>query len=814
MADLDFRHNVQEIPAGAQLPPPVRRSVTADVTPQPDVQSAISNYAANTNWMSEIGSAVANRASTAIATKLGNQLGQNPQGDLSPPLTDFDKTMAASYQTQAHATLGLQANKIITDSNLEMAKAPRITPALIDKTNRTVSLGLQNIFKNAPMEIRPSMELQYGTQQLNQASELTDRMLREQKEDRKANTAYASEMNAQNAHSLAMTGNYEAAFAAVSATEAANKADVAAGISTPLLAKTNIDAARQSALTGKYSHEYEVARKNGKGAEYLRSLAEKKPSDIPDADYPVVMSHMMNYVNMQDTLRKQDQALALAKFNVSLSKNPLGITNSQVVELNSHLDPLQQQEASLAYVKAIKKNQSDNSKFSTAIANYTDINTFPQESPANKNAAWEATYKAIQNKPENIASGMTEDTAKLYAAAAAPVSIPAYINELNAKATTPIPANLEAVGQAVNYLQKNNLGQNLTGFGDKQEAMLEAYSQLRDVMPPQEAAQKAHEAVYNKSKEQLEANKQALTEYYKSQKNKNETPFAFVRRILQTPSNLKIRNLPGYTQKAQKVFENYFNLTNGDEATAQKLTKQLMDRQYGESNVNGTSELSYHPVENIPGVPHDAIGPIQSDIVEQANSKLIKQKEDFDNKKIDYWYEVKQRITPDEAKTAKRIVDSINQGYEKHPITGAVFDIHGKRKEYTEQLKVLRAYNGGQPMSIIKHNRSGKDEVFEGIIEANPWGVNTGNPASPVAGGYDFKIKTENGAKNITLFNPLNSNVNYNPRVGYIKDLYINTVGLSTLQYMAGNTKPGSLFHDIYSGAEPNPFLNKALANR
>ena len=51
MADLDFRHNVQEIPAGAQLPPPVRRSVTADVTPQPDVQSAISNYAANTNWM-------------------------------------------------------------------------------------------------------------------------------------------------------------------------------------------------------------------------------------------------------------------------------------------------------------------------------------------------------------------------------------------------------------------------------------------------------------------------------------------------------------------------------------------------------------------------------------------------------------------------------------------------------------------------------------------------------------------------------------------------------------------------------------------
>ena len=53
--------------------------------------------------------------------------------------------MSESYQTQAHATLGLQANKLILDTNLEMAKAPRLTPGLIDHANKQISIGLQSI---------------------------------------------------------------------------------------------------------------------------------------------------------------------------------------------------------------------------------------------------------------------------------------------------------------------------------------------------------------------------------------------------------------------------------------------------------------------------------------------------------------------------------------------------------------------------------------------------------------------------------------------------------------------------------------------
>src|SRR4030095_13374662 len=114
MADLEFKHGVQQIPAAEPLAPTVKRSVSAETSTIPDLQGAISKYAEDTNWMSRIGSEVAVRSSNAIAAKLGSELGKNPQGDIGIPLTEFDATMQKSYETQAEATLGIQAQKLIT----------------------------------------------------------------------------------------------------------------------------------------------------------------------------------------------------------------------------------------------------------------------------------------------------------------------------------------------------------------------------------------------------------------------------------------------------------------------------------------------------------------------------------------------------------------------------------------------------------------------------------------------------------------------------------------------------------------------------
>lgn len=797
MAELDFKHHVGQVPAGQALQEPAQRHVGADIPNVPDYLHTFSNYAANTNWLSNIGSTVAGFASNAIAAELGGQYGKNPRGTLTPPISDFDKTFTQSYNTQAQATLGLQANKLITDSSLEVARATKITPELIARTSQQVSSGLNNIFRNAPNEIRPHLEYQYGTQQTHQIASLTEKMIKQQQDERVENTKFASKVNAENAYSFAVAGDYKGALAAIEATKKANDADVSAGLSTPLIAKTNVDTAIKSYLSGKYIHEYDRSRAEGKSESFLRDFVDNKPSDISDKDYQSVLANVLQHVNLQHTLLKQDQALTMASFKVKLAENPLSITGSDIAELKSKLDPLQFQEASLSYVQAVKSLQSKKNGVAEALQVYTNINDFPHQTAENKNGAWEATYKAMLQQPQNQQAGMTEDTAKLYAAAAAPVAIPRYVQELNAKLNTADPVNLETAGQALNYMTSHNLNQNIIGVGNQQLAVAEVYKVLRESMNPVEAAQKAHETVFNKSKDQREANAQALKDYYRSAKKKNETYFSMIRRIIETPSNLKIRNLPGYTQKANSVFETFFNITNGDESTSAKLTKQYMDSQYGKSRVNGDAELMYHPIEKIPGIPEDATGAIQSDLVEQANNRFSEDHKLFQEGKIDYWFEARQRISADEAMTSKKIVDAINENNAKHPITGLIFDVKSKRQELKRHADILKKYNS-QTITIIKHNRSGQDEVFEGAIQANPWAVNTGNPAQPISGGWDLMIKTENGMSNIPLMNPLKSNIQYNPRVDYIKNLYMATQGLSTVDNILSHSQAGTLAHYIY----------------
>jgi hypothetical protein len=177
MAELDFSHRVSQIPAQEQLPAPIKRQVSAETSTIPDYSGASRDYAAASNWMSTLGSYVATQASNKIAQKIGGELGKNPQGDLGIPLTEFDKTMAKSYETQAQSTLGVQAQKLISQSNLELASQPRIDASMISKSQMQVGKGLEKIFSLAPDSMRPDMEYRYGSVMINQSEQLAERML-------------------------------------------------------------------------------------------------------------------------------------------------------------------------------------------------------------------------------------------------------------------------------------------------------------------------------------------------------------------------------------------------------------------------------------------------------------------------------------------------------------------------------------------------------------------------------------------------------------------------------------------------------------
>ncbi len=642
MADLDFSHNVSEIPAGQSLPAPYQKSERVEQSNIPDFQGALTNYAANTNWMSNIGSAVASKASNAIAQKLGSELGKDPKGDIGIPLTDFDEVMQKSYTAQSNATLGLQANKLITDSNIEMAKATRITPDLIQKTNKSVAIGLQSIFKNAPASIQPELQYHYGSLQLSQLGDLNERMVREQKEDRRNNTALANAQNTENAYTFGIKGNEKAGLAAVERTKSISQADVAAKLMTPEDAKAHVDAARKSYLNGKIAHDYEVARAQGKGEEYLKSVADGKVINTDSPDYMPVTNSLINYVGHQESLRNQDQALAIAKFETSIAMNPMAPDMTQQLnELKNNVTPVAYERAQLSYVNAVKAYNTEQGNVNSALAVWNDPGSFARLSEKGINKAFDMQVNRYVQQRQDQNKPISSEEAEVQVAASAGGKVPVFEKALENKLLSGSPQNIASAAHQMELLNNMDAGRVYAGVSTKAKAVATLFQQQRGSMPDSDLARQITDNLSNVDEKMQKTldNSWSLILSTKGAgglgANKSLGTFAL------KEVGLNDKQLGGsyfgtiYGNDIYDQLNSNFIATRGDYQAAVKMTKDYVAQHYSETHVNGTKQISDSSVEKYLGYKGDTITPyIQQDILNQLSRSFEHTKKDNPN---DYW---------------------------------------------------------------------------------------------------------------------------------------------------------------------------------
>lgn len=667
---LDFSHHVSEVPAGETLPKPYHRQVGIQLPAIPDIQGAVTNYANSTNWMSAVGSHVAGIASNSIAQKLGSDLGKNPKGDIGIPLTDFDKVMQQSYQAQSEATLGLQANKLITDSNLELAKAPRITPDLIAKTSKSVSLGLQNIFKNAPSSIQGGLQAKYANVQLNQGADLTERMIREQKEDRRNNTALAAQMNNEHAYSFGMHGNDKAAQDAIESTKKQSEADVASRLMTPAQAKSNVDAARQSYLSGKMNHEYETAKAAGKGEEYLKSIADKPPSYLSDADYGSVVQNLMQHVNQQNALRAQDQSLEIAKFNTSVAMNPMAPDMAAKLQnLKNNVSPETFERAQLTYINALKTYNKEQGNVNNALASWNDPSGFARLTEKGVNKAFDMQVGSYVQKRKDQNNPISVDEAEVQVAASAGGRVTVFEKSLENKLLQGNPTNIDSASKQIQLLNDLKAGRVYDHISPKAKAIATQFLQQRGSMPDSDLARQITDNLSNINSTMektldnswnLVLSKAGAAGIGASQSLHD---FALKEVGLDSSHNDKLGgNYFGvlYGNDIYNQLKSNFMTTRGDYNAAKKMTQDYVDQHYGETFINGSEQKSDSPIEKYLGYPGDTITPyVQQDLHAQLSKSFEEAKKDSPN---DYWETVP--ITTSKSEThgvssSSRVVEAI-----------------------------------------------------------------------------------------------------------------------------------------------------------
>ncbi len=647
MADLDFKHNVSQIPAGADLPKPVERRVSAETTGTPDYQSAAQQYAASTNWMSKLGSEVAVRASNAIATKLGGEAGKNPTGDIGIPLTDFDKAFQESYRVQSSATLGIQADKLITDSNLEMAKAVRITPDLIAKTNNQISLGLQNIFKNAPIETRPQLESQYQAQQIAQVKMLTERMITEQKEDRKNTMVVSTKQNTESAYSLELhgidvdkNGDSKAAMAAVSAVEKGTASSVNMRDLSPQDRLAAVDAARQSRLSGKITRMGIQAEKDGKLGAFQKDLADNPEKlGISPKDHAPVLNNFMAYMNNQQALRAGQENLVSQNMYNRIAENPRAISTS---DFESQVSPLKASQMKFHLIQAMNKKSGNEQAVNDLMRNYGDSRAQAAAKPEVKDTVFLKGVSQTMQSDGSLSLAQAEN--RVAATAGAPP--PIFTKGLHNGLWSGDAAQMLERARQIDDLQGNGNGHALNDLSEQDKALASDIAHNANPQDPAWAARMIAENRENQDPKIVKISQEALNNKIFNEATKTNT-------------NLddwvlgQFKLLPGmfhdgfdspwlksaYGADILSVYSANWINTRGDEGRTRDLTQKYIDNNYDITYINGEKQLGKHPLEKAVGFnPGEGLPSIYKDVIRQTAGPMSKLKEAYDAKKSDeYW---------------------------------------------------------------------------------------------------------------------------------------------------------------------------------
>jgi len=652
MQDLDFSHKVSQVPVGAELKT-LNRKVGAETAAVPDIQGAVSNYAEASNWMSSIGSTIAAKSSSALSQKLGAEAGKNPQGDIGISLTQADVDYEKAYQAQAHATLGLQADKLITDSNVELAKVPRITPELIQRTNNKISLGLQNIIKNAPTEIKSQLEFQYGKLQIAQTADLTERMIREGKQDQAHSNALFTKTSSENAYTFGMKDDEKAGQSAIEAARRSNESLVKSGIIHADDAKTNLDTVKKSYYDGKLAHDYNKARVEKREEKFLSDLADKKVpgyEKLNDLEYQSSIQNLLGYINQQNSLRQQDENLRLTKFKTSVALNPLASDMQfQLQDLKQNVSPEAYEKAQLHYVNAVKEFNQQQDNVNKALTGWNNSGDFARLSDKAINKAFDLQVNGYIQQKQKENNPITVDEAEVQVAASAGGRVPVFEKSLENKLLSGNPANIVSASNQMQMLDNMEQGRVYAGVSQKAKAIATLFHQQRGSMPDTDLARQITDNLSNVDEKMQKTldNSWNLILSSKGAGGLGSTKplYKFALDEVGHKSDATL------TKPDTKFGGNYFAVlygndiynqlnsnfiaTRGDYTAAVKMTKDYVDQHYGDTYVNGHRQFTDSPIERYLGYKGNDVTPyVQEDLKNQLDVAFSKAKKTHPT---DYW---------------------------------------------------------------------------------------------------------------------------------------------------------------------------------
>jgi hypothetical protein len=759
--------------------PVIERQVGVQRTEEPSLQGAYQELAVSSNSLSAIGAKVTQSASNTMAQRLGYETGKNPRGDLLPPLTEFDKNFSDSYHQQAAATLSTQAEKLLDNTQIQMAKAPRLTPQLIAQTNKQLQEGLSKIAENAPTAIKGKLEESFNDSMMQQNKHYQTKMISQQREDQKNSLENGIAINHKKAYELAMSGDIKGSQAA--AESAARMADSALAnhFITPEAARVAKDTAKQNHLNGLYVSQFMQADKEGKRAEFEKDFAKGPPNGMTYEQWTNVGHAIVQQDNFVTRLRAENENLEIAKFKTRLELGANTITPTEIQTVMSNIsNQTTKEELHLLYLKKLNTANKTQIAVDNILKNPLNPTVLATASTENLNKAFELAVENRMEESKKQGQALSREDAEVEAARSFGRAIPSFTESVNLKMSSQNPNMIEAGAKQILALQQSGAGQALNGVTKESKAMYAGFRAIRNSLDPNKAAQILHDNIYNPVAEVVDQ-KWAM----RLKKIPSGQPHEIFALKLTALNPAKMLNPTVYGNDILREYQEYYKMLNGDDVTAQQLIKESVKQNYGDSMINGQRQTVYHPIEKVLNLPDNAIPVVQLDIAEQMQSKLEKTKKDYDEGKINEYWELTSRHNIQDMVKQKESFYSPKLNKEKiSPTLGNLNPAINENPEINihpeatlkSTLKANVDIEHGSAIEIRKHLRNGKVEKYNLVLQMNPFSGKSDDPAHPINGGWDISIVSkEKGMLPLIREAPYLGLITYNPDIAKIRSNYV-----------------------------------------
>ncbi len=729
-------------------------------TSVPSFQAQTSKMALNPSTLGELGAKLAMGASIQLSEQHGYELGQNPQGDVLPPITKTDEAFVNAYHAQSQATLGLQAHQMMQQGQIDLAQAPKLTPELVSNYEQNMSEGLQQILENAPSQVKPSLANQFNNQLLQTSGNLNLKMISQQKEDERQNAVAYNQTQAQNIFEYGLSNNFDAAKESLDTFKKNTQAYVASGTLTPAQGLSANHAANLSYWSGVYSRKAVDEKNNKREAQFLEELADEKnkPDSISFADWQQVQKNVMGYVQNLDNLERKDTSLMLSQLDRKLAETG-SLSPQNLSEFEQKADPTTFNNFMAGYANFMHKEGQKNQAQYNAQIGWSNSDVFSRLSTDAKNQTFDSLVaQQAQKNPDRSIFDIQTDTAMSAAGI-----VPAYVNTLSSKLQSTNPDDLIQATQAYKKLS-NYKASNIATLPENSIGMYHAFNaELEKGSDPQTAAENAQTVIFGKDPDRKLANNEAWRDFRKNNLSDLGQRASFAKGLANIEWGATLVNPTGFYDSAIQIFENNFKLLNGDVETAKKMTREALNKNWGHSYINGQKEFGFLPVEKALNLPENSLGVIKNSEIQLSETKNL-----YDRGLSDYYYELKPYTTLEQAqKWSDRMkeIESLEGGkrFEKETF-----------QEYFEMRSKLTEFNKGQNLKVVQKWRDNHTQEYELMIKAGSNVLVSNDSENPVMGNYDILIKNKDRAIPLNGLEALGNQFVYRPSVNAIKKDYIN----------------------------------------